>query len=287
MSRSQDRASRSPQMTKRKPRRRPSNTPPSTRCSDAGHVAGTGASLSGAGVEALAQAWDFSYSTTTSAGMRPRSLTFRPVPWPIPALPPSNADRGRAGDARLLRPALRACSTYRLWGALLPHCVSTDRSRGARIKTLRSHLSVNDLAKLVASGAVPAGPAPLPPIEDGHAIEIERLVSRGGLVCLGPHRLLAAEILGGQLAGIRIEPATLMFYDPTTRGAAAHPAQPAHPRSGRPAAGSPPGRATVPPTLRAGPCAAPRQRHRRHRRLRPEDRPRSHPRRPHRRHCGV
>jgi len=76
---------------------------------------------------------------------------------------------------------------------------------------------VNDLAKLVASGAVPAGPAPLPPIEDGHAIEIERLVSRGGLVCLGPHRLLAAEILGGQLAGIRIEPATLMFYDPTTR----------------------------------------------------------------------
>jgi transposase InsO family protein len=88
---------------------------------------------------------------------------------------------------------------------------------GARIKTLRSHLSVNDLAKLAATGAVPAGPAPLPPIEDGHAIEIERPVSRGGLVCLGPHRLLAAEILGGQLIGIRIEPATLMFYDPTTR----------------------------------------------------------------------
>jgi hypothetical protein len=88
---------------------------------------------------------------------------------------------------------------------------------GARIKTLRSHLSVNDLAKLAATGAVPAGPAPLPPIEDGHAIEVERPVSRGGLVCLGPHRLLAAEILGGQLVGIRIEPATLMFYDPATR----------------------------------------------------------------------
>jgi transposase InsO family protein len=88
---------------------------------------------------------------------------------------------------------------------------------GARIKTVRSHLSVNDLAKLAANGAVPAGPAPLPPIEDGHAVEVERPVSRGGLVCLGPHRLLAAEILGGQLVGIRIEPATLMFYDPTTR----------------------------------------------------------------------
>jgi transposase InsO family protein len=88
---------------------------------------------------------------------------------------------------------------------------------GARIKTLRSHLSVNDLAKLAAHGAVPAGPSPLPPIEDGDAVEVERPVSRGGLVSLGPHRLLAAEILGGQLAGIRIEPATLMFYDPETR----------------------------------------------------------------------
>jgi hypothetical protein len=76
---------------------------------------------------------------------------------------------------------------------------------------------VADLAKLAADGAVPAGPAPLPPAEDGQAIEVERLVSRGGLVCFGPHRLLAAEILGGQLVGIRIEPATLMFFDPATR----------------------------------------------------------------------
>jgi hypothetical protein len=51
----------------------------------------------------------------------------------------------------------------------------------------------------------------------GDAIEVERPVSRGGLVSLGPHRLLAAEILGGQLVGIRIEPATLMFYDPESR----------------------------------------------------------------------
>jgi transposase InsO family protein len=88
---------------------------------------------------------------------------------------------------------------------------------GARIKSLRSHLSVNDLAKLAATGAVPAGPSPLPPAEDGQAIEIERPVSRGGLVCLGPHRLLAAEILGGQLVSIRIDANTLMFFDPATR----------------------------------------------------------------------
>ena len=39
-------------------------------------------------------------------------------------------------------------------------------------------------------------------------------VSRGGLVCLGPYRLLAAEILGGQQVSTRIEPTTLMFFDP-------------------------------------------------------------------------
>ncbi len=88
---------------------------------------------------------------------------------------------------------------------------------GIRLKTVRSHLSVNDLARLTAQGAVPAGPAPLPPIEEGDAVEVERCVSRLGLVCLAGRQLLAAEILGGRRVGIRIEPATLMFYDLATR----------------------------------------------------------------------
>jgi transposase InsO family protein len=88
---------------------------------------------------------------------------------------------------------------------------------GARIKTVRSHLSVADLAQLVAQGAVPAGPSPLPPIEDGDAVEVERCVSRLGLVSLAGHQILAAEILGGRRVGIRIEPTVLMFYDLATR----------------------------------------------------------------------
>ena len=88
---------------------------------------------------------------------------------------------------------------------------------GIRVKTVRSHLSVNDLARLLAQGAAPAGPSPLPPIEDGDAVEVERCVSRLGLVCLAGQQLLAAEILGGRRVGIRIEPATLMFYDLDTR----------------------------------------------------------------------
>ncbi|MEU1608004.1 IS481 family transposase [Micromonospora matsumotoense] len=88
---------------------------------------------------------------------------------------------------------------------------------GIRIKTVRSHLSVNDLATLVRQGATPAGPSPLPPIEDGDAVEVERCVNRGGGVSLGQHIVLAAEILAGRRVGIRVEPTTLMFYDLDTR----------------------------------------------------------------------
>jgi transposase InsO family protein len=88
---------------------------------------------------------------------------------------------------------------------------------GIRVKTVRSHLSPADLARLTAQGAVPAGPSPLPPVEDGDAVEVERCVSRLGLVCLAGRQLLAAEILGGRRVGIRIEPTTLMFYDLATR----------------------------------------------------------------------
>ena len=118
-----------------------------------------------------------------------------------------------AGRQFWLGPA-RAGTVIRFWA----DCQLIHLSAGgARIKTLRSHLSVNDLARLAANGGAPAGPSPLPPIEDGQAVEVDRPVSRGGLVSLGRHRLLAAEILGGQLVGIRIEPATLMFYDPGSR----------------------------------------------------------------------
>jgi transposase InsO family protein len=108
----------------------------------------------------------------------------------------------------------RAGMTARIWADCdLIHVLIG----GIRIKTVRSHLSVSDLARLIAQGAVPAGPGPLPPVEDGGAVEVERCVSRLGLVSLAGRQLPAAEILGGRRVGIRIEPATLMFYDLTTR----------------------------------------------------------------------
>jgi hypothetical protein len=73
------------------------------------------------------------------------------------------------------------------------------------------------LAKLAAAGAVPAGPSPLPPVEDGDAVEVERCVNSFGLAYLGGYRLLAAEILAGRQVGIRIESTLLLFYDLNTR----------------------------------------------------------------------
>jgi hypothetical protein len=84
---------------------------------------------------------------------------------------------------------------------------------GTKIKSVRSHLTVNDLNKLAADGAVNAGPSPLPPVEPGAAVEVDRVVSRGGTITLGGKALLAAEILAGRQVGIRIEPDTLMFFD--------------------------------------------------------------------------
>ena len=73
------------------------------------------------------------------------------------------------------------------------------------------------MARLVAEGAVNAGPSPLPPIQNGDAVEVERVVNKDGLVALGGRMLLAAEILGGRKIGIRIETDTIMFYDLDSR----------------------------------------------------------------------
>jgi hypothetical protein len=88
---------------------------------------------------------------------------------------------------------------------------------GSRIKSLRSHLSTADLGALVAQGARPAGPSPLPTRDSGQAIEVDRLVNRFGSVSLKGHHVLAAEILAGRQVSVRIEAATLMFFDPATR----------------------------------------------------------------------
>ncbi|MFD8159857.1 IS481 family transposase [Streptomyces malaysiensis] len=87
---------------------------------------------------------------------------------------------------------------------------------GARLKTVRSHLSVADLTQLAARGGRAAGPSPLP-AGDGEAFEVDRTVNNAGLVGLGGRQVLAAEILGGRRVGIRIDAVTLSFFDLSSR----------------------------------------------------------------------
>jgi transposase InsO family protein len=125
---------------------------------------------------------------------------------------------------------------------------------GARIKSLRSHLSVNDLAQLARTGGRPAGPSPLPLAPNGGpagAVEVDRTVNAAGHVSLGRHVVLAAEILAGRRVGIRVDEHTLMFFDPDTghllrtRPNPLTPAQILRLRTARPA-GPPPQPATDP-----------------------------------------
>jgi hypothetical protein len=89
---------------------------------------------------------------------------------------------------------------------------------GVRVKSFRSHLSVNDLAALYAQGGRNAGPSPIPPPMAGaNAVEVDRTIGRTGLVSLGQHLVLAAEILAGRRVAIRVDQNTLMFFDPHTR----------------------------------------------------------------------
>ena len=126
---------------------------------------------------------------------------------------PPSGNMQLAGKQFWLGPS-RAGQVVRFWASVdLIHLLVGS----VKIKTVRSHLTVNDLARLVIQGAANAGPSPLPPIEHGAAVEVDRVVSRGGTVCIGGKILLAAEILAGRQVGIRIEPDTLMFFDLQTR----------------------------------------------------------------------
>jgi transposase InsO family protein len=89
---------------------------------------------------------------------------------------------------------------------------------GQRIKSLRSHLSSRDLTMLLAHGGRPAGPPPLPPADaDSAAIEVDRTVSRSGLISLASRRVLAAEILAGRRVTLRLDGPTMQVLDPDTR----------------------------------------------------------------------
>ena len=145
----------------------------------------------------------------------------------------------------------RAGQTVRFWAGVDVIHLSIA---GARVKSLRSHLSTADLAQLAREGAVAAGPPPLPPAEDGAAIEVDRAVNNSGLVSLAGRQVLAAEILGGRPRDRPHRTADADVPGPADARAAARAPQPAHPRAGAAAAGRAPRR---PAAAAHGPSRSP------------------------------
>ncbi len=143
----------------------------------------------------------------------PRPTPYAGGPVEFERVVPASGNMQVAGKQFWLGPA-RSGVTVTFWaGTDVIHLTIA----GARIKSLRSHLSTADLAALAVAGGRPAGPPPLPPVEPGAAIEVDRTVARNGAVHLAGRYVPAGEILAGRRVSIRIEEATLMFFDPETR----------------------------------------------------------------------
>ena len=181
-----------------------------------------------------------------------------PVPWAggpveLDRIVPPSGNMQLAGKQFWLGPN-RSGQVVRFWASVdMIHLLIG----GAKVKTVRSHLTVNDLAKLFSEGAVNAGLSPMPPVEDGAAVEVDRSIGSGGITSLGGKVILAAEILAGRRVGIRIEPRTLMFFDLETRALLRTQAEPTHPRPGRQVAREPASRAATPSLGGADPGPTP------------------------------
>ena len=107
----------------------------------------------------------------------------------------------------------RAGQTVRFWaGVDVIHLTIA----GARVKSLRSHLSTADLARLAHEARPrPARRRSRRPKTGRRSRSIAPSTAAGS--SLAGRQVLAAEILGGRPVIVRIEPATLMFLDPDTR----------------------------------------------------------------------
>jgi transposase InsO family protein len=205
----------------------------------------------------------------------PPTVTYRGGPIEFDRVVPTSGNLAVRGKQFWLGP-LRAGVTITFWADTdVIHLLIA----GARVKTVRSHLSANDLARLAATGARPAGAPPLPPAEpDDSALEVDRVVSRGGLISLGNQQILAAEILAGRRVTIRLEPATLSIFDPDNRELLRTRPNPLTSQQARSLRGARPAGPPPRPHPRTRHRPPPRLQLRRDHDLRPETGPRPHPR---------
>jgi hypothetical protein len=104
-------------------------------------------------------------SIREDADRPPAPVVYRGGPVEFDRIVPASGNLAVASKQFWLGPA-RAGATVTFWA---DHDMIHLSIAGARVKTIRSHLSATDLATLAATGARPAGPSPLPPGQPGAA----------------------------------------------------------------------------------------------------------------------
>jgi hypothetical protein len=154
----------------------------------------------------------------TASGVSPARSGWSGGPVEFDAVVPPSGNMSVSGRQFWLGPA-RAGLTVRFWADVQVIHLSIG---GARIKSVTSHLTVADLARLITTHqAVAAGPAPIPSrpdgLAEGDAVEVDRVISPAATFALGGKILTASTLLAGRQVGIRIEAAVLMLFDVETR----------------------------------------------------------------------
>jgi transposase InsO family protein len=86
---------------------------------------------------------------------------------------------------------------------------------GARLKTVRSRLTVGHLRQLLADGGRPAAPPPIPTgdAEPGMAIEVDRLVNANGLIGLAGRQHPVGIHFAGRRVTVRLDRGLLQVVD--------------------------------------------------------------------------
>jgi transposase InsO family protein len=125
---------------------------------------------------------------------------------------PPSGETSLAGKQTISLHRSLAGRTVTVWADLRSIHIVLD---GELLRTVASRLSPEDLATLTMRGARPAGPAPgkpalrrlngLPTIRTGHAVEIDRRVTKDGNVTIARHVHLVGFAFAGRTVTLRLD----------------------------------------------------------------------------------
>jgi transposase InsO family protein len=123
---------------------------------------------------------------------------------------PASGNLAVCGQQFWLGPA-RAGTTIGFWADATVVHLLTD---GVRVKTVPSRLTIAHLRQLLAAGARPAGPPPIPgPIRPGDAVEVDRTVAPNGVIGLAGRQHLIGYHLAGRRVTARLDHGVLHILD--------------------------------------------------------------------------